>query len=202
MSKSFLFTKRVLASKTIYAFIHITFLVGLFVILKYTHSSKAGNLILWATAYVIALYTQETSELKRITRAQLHHEQAPIIVVKNGFMQKDMLSIGLHNSGRGVAKDIEIFIHNIKVFHGATLLPIDSMYNHTDTRSASQNADKLTNLLNERKSTLTLRVEYKDVNGRKFATKDLIWNLDTNDVPNADPRYSLDISKWDYKNLT
>ena len=199
MCKNFFLPKGKFLDKAVYGFIHIAFLVGLVTILKFTHSGKAGDLILWTTAYVIALYTQETSELKRITRAQLYHEQAPIIVVKNGLMQREMLAIGLHNSGRGVAKDIEIFIDNIKVYHGATLLPIDSMYNHTDTRSASQNADRLTNLLKERKNTLVLRVEYKDVNGRKFVTRGLTWDLDAGDAPNADPRYTLDITKWDYK---
>jgi hypothetical protein len=163
-------------------------------------SNTTQSLILWFTAIAVVLYTKETYDLKKLAREDLdmaretqRSEFLPILVpvAGNSIVQGESFKFRVNNEGKGIARDVEIWMHGITLMKGDTITAGSKDHYLIGIHPNLK-------LITERDKPAEMDAEllYKDVYGRHFRTIGLKWRRDSKDPGN---RYFLDTNSWAFK---
>src|SRR3989344_5569943 len=140
--------------------------------------------ILWFTAIVVLKYTKETFWLKQVAQKELNQLRnseldkfLPIIIPREGAkLHKDgnLSDFVIRSLGRGIAKDIEVFIENILIEGNFVLIPNELRTIFIPSEHKGEVVEKLKKQRNVLEATLT----YRDIYTRVHRTSNIKFNRD------------------------
>lgn len=165
-------------------------------------ADKINSTVLLWTGIAVVWYTIETYDLRKSSEKQvtlqdkiMMNEFLPILapVTGNGIVQGRNASVEIENLGKGVARNIEFWLHGVTVRKGVTIPSGTKSF----TLSAGHENIELI-LKDEKPKHMDSELMYEDIYGRRFRTIGLRFNLDEED-PNT--RYLLDTSSWEFREV-
>ncbi|MDZ7785722.1 MAG: hypothetical protein U5L95_01195 [Candidatus Saccharibacteria bacterium] len=148
----------------------VTLLIALF-----SEDDLLNNLILWFTAYAVIRYTKETYWLKVIAQKDLEsnkvsqkNEFMPILTFsgEGSIIQGRNLNIKLTNIGKGLARNITIWVEGHKITDGFDMAPDINNYSPGVSPEISDAINALT--AEEGRTELNMSIDYYDIFERHF----------------------------------
>jgi hypothetical protein len=155
-------------------------------------------LLLFITALTIFWSTRETYDLKNIAQKDVReartsqmNEFLPVLVPHpRGTIREGEIMLNISNVGKGIAKDINIWIEGITVKENFTIPANNTtgvhIRNNENIKLKSQEEDR---------ETFSMELRYRDVSERTIRTQGLIFERDSQ----RRSQFSLDANIWKFK---